>query len=74
MSTTEGREAVDFLLDQIDNRFAMVMELLETTNLGVSMVHAMQMSECIFCDDKLVPGFTELTPEVCILSSQQFCS
>lgn len=72
MSTAEGREAVDFLLDQIDARFGLVMDLLETTNLGVAMVHAMQMSSCIFCDDKLVPGFTQLTPEVgpCILSSQ----
>lgn len=86
MASAEGREAVDYLLQQIDERlenhteeqirqmdirFEAVTEMIDTAHLGAAMNHAMQMSSCIFCEERLVPRFHELPPEVGFLTPCQ---
>lgn len=57
-----GREAVDDLTRQIDARFDVLYEMIETAQLGAAMNYAMQMSNCSFCPG--IPDFNKLAPEV----------
>lgn len=86
MASAEGRAAVDYLLEQIDERldghaneqirqmdirFEAMTEMIDTIQLGATMNHAMQMSSCIFCEERLIPRFNELPPEVDFLIPRQ---
>lgn len=79
MSSVEGREAVNYLLEQIDERleeqaneqikqmnlrFEAIVEMIIVAQLGATINFAMQMNSCIYCEERLVPRFSELTPEV----------